>query len=81
MMEPQVHDRHIDLLRSADDALGQVLYEGSHAVRQDPEPSADSPWDRPDLPMDVLLAIQEARNALWRASDLATSHMRKQAVS
>lgn len=31
--------------------------------------------------LDVLLAIQEARNALWRASDLATSHMRKQAVS
>jgi hypothetical protein len=49
-IQPQVTARILDLLRTAEDALNQAEYEGSHYLRQDPAPSTDSPWQRPDLP-------------------------------
>lgn len=52
-IQPQVTTRILDLLRTAQDALRQAEYEGSHYLRQDPEPSTDSPWTTPDLPADI----------------------------
>lgn len=49
-----VTPRILDLLAQARGTLRQVQYEGSHTVRQDPEPTYGSPWQTPDLPADVL---------------------------
>jgi len=49
-----VTQRILDLLAEARGTLRQAQYEGSHTVRQDPEPRYGSPWQTPDLPTDVL---------------------------
>ena len=49
-----VTQRILDLLAEARGTLRQIQYEGSHTVRQDPEPTYGSPWQTPDLPADVL---------------------------
>jgi hypothetical protein len=63
-IQPQVTARILDLLRTAEDALAQAAYEGSHTLREDPEPATDSPWTTPDLPERVARMLADTRNDL-----------------
>lgn len=68
---PQVTNRVLDLLQVAADALAQAAYEGSHTLRQDPEPAYGTPWNRPDLPASIAAELAQVREALDALSDHA----------
>lgn len=63
-MQKQMTDRTAFLVTEAAALLAQAIYEGDHVKRDEPSPSSDSPWNRPDLPANVLVALQSARVAL-----------------
>jgi hypothetical protein len=50
---PAVTDRTYQLVWDSYQSLLQCQYEGNHLRRQDPSPSYGSPWETPDLPIDV----------------------------
>lgn len=64
MMQREVTPRVAGLIQQAIDLLHQAHYEGSHIVRQEPEPSEGTPWSRPDLPFNVLVGVQMAAHDL-----------------
>jgi hypothetical protein len=73
-MQRQLTARTSGLITEAINALTQAQYEGDHTRRQDPEPEAGTPWDRPDLPVEVLAELQRhvvALNNLVRVYTLA----------
>ena len=59
--------RTMSLMDAAVADLEQVMYEGDHHARQDPEPCEGSPWDRPDLPVKVLHLLRQAHEVLLEA--------------
>ncbi len=70
-VQPQVTGRILRLLQTAGDALRQAEYEGSHTLRHDPEPREGTPWNAPDLPVDVardLSALIGSLNALYQTA-------------
>jgi len=63
-MQKQLTVRTKYLVTEAAALIGQAIYEGDHIKRDEPSPAADSPWSRPDLPAEVLVALQAAKVAL-----------------
>lgn len=68
---PAITRRHLSLISEAQQTLTQLKYEGSHTVRQDPAPTHGSPWESPDLPAEVRLAVDTAIAALGWLEDAA----------
>lgn len=56
-VKPAVTDRMLSVLRTAQDAMEQAMYEGSHTLRLDPEPVHGTPWTTPDLPADLMALL------------------------
>lgn len=54
-----VTDHEYDRINDIYAAIRQAIYEGSHVMRQDPEPHANSPWTTPDVPIEILSALED----------------------